>query len=533
MAPAWTHRRLVLAKACILLPAVAVMARDLSAPIQGNFYFRQAHVAANIEKYVAQGLSLKPATYNFDIPYSLFDFPAYELAVAGVCRLLGTDPLVTARLASIGLFVLSFLVVDRLLAGGSMGTVHTLLALLFFAWAPLNLFYFQTPLPDCLAISASLISLYAFLRWDEAGDRKWWLLMTASGVLSTLVKDPVYLPVSLGIVACLLARRGLRSLARPEVLLYGASIAGAVILFKLYSNSVNGTSGFLSDTEAREYLGPLVDRLDPGSWARILKVPTLQILNPLAVGLAVWGVVAYSRRSRSPHKPLFLGTLAGGVTTVLVFFNRYTWHNYYFMPLVFPMAFFAGAGAQSLCDLAAGLGDSHPVPARLLSHSPWLIVVFTLWRAAATLPALAWTPTDWIAANGKWIQEHSGARDFVVYLLDSEDGRDWNAVFLYFARRDGYNLTRPRVKRKVLANVYARYASGYQRFLIFCPEPLVWLAPRLESFGARLLEAGPRGRLYQIEGPAGPGGGGTSRFGDEQRAGAIEYTAPAGRLAQR
>jgi hypothetical protein len=171
MAPAWTNRRLALAKACILLPAVAIMATGLSAPIQGNFYFRQAHVAATIEKYVAHGLSLRPATYNFDIPYLLFDFP--ELAVAGVCRVFGTDPLVTARLLSIGLFILSFFVVDRLLAGGSTGTVHTLLASLFFAWAPLNLFYFQTPLPDCLAISASLISPYAFLRWDEAGDRKW------------------------------------------------------------------------------------------------------------------------------------------------------------------------------------------------------------------------------------------------------------------------------------------------------------------------------------------------------------------------
>lgn len=215
-----TRRRLILVKAAILLPAVLIMVCSIPAPIHGNFYFRQAHVAANIEKYLEQGLSLRPATYNRDVPYSLFDFPAYQLVVAELARLLGSDPLVTARVVSIGLFVSTFFLVDELLFLELAENVHTLLAVLFFTYAPLNFFYFQTPLVDCLAIFASLLSLYGFMRWDESksGRLKWWLVMTASGVLSTLVKNPVYLPVFTGIVACLLVRRGLRALMRPEAL---------------------------------------------------------------------------------------------------------------------------------------------------------------------------------------------------------------------------------------------------------------------------------------------------------------------------
>lgn len=41
---------------------------------------------ANIEKYLADGLSLHPESYDQDVPCSLFDFPACELVVASLVR---------------------------------------------------------------------------------------------------------------------------------------------------------------------------------------------------------------------------------------------------------------------------------------------------------------------------------------------------------------------------------------------------------------------------------------------------------------
>ena len=72
--------RASMAKAAVLLSAVAMMVKDLGAPIHGNFYFRQAHVAANIEYFVRNGLSLVPTTYNLDVPYAIFDFPAISFS---------------------------------------------------------------------------------------------------------------------------------------------------------------------------------------------------------------------------------------------------------------------------------------------------------------------------------------------------------------------------------------------------------------------------------------------------------------------
>ena len=56
-ARALTLRRLPVELA-ILASALLRMTGELGTPIHGNFYFRQAHVAANIELFLANGLSV-------------------------------------------------------------------------------------------------------------------------------------------------------------------------------------------------------------------------------------------------------------------------------------------------------------------------------------------------------------------------------------------------------------------------------------------------------------------------------------------
>jgi len=66
--------------------ALLAVASGLREPIGGSHVFRQSHVASNIEKFVERGLSLRPATYNENVPFSAFDLPLCQLAVASVCR---------------------------------------------------------------------------------------------------------------------------------------------------------------------------------------------------------------------------------------------------------------------------------------------------------------------------------------------------------------------------------------------------------------------------------------------------------------
>lgn len=491
--------------AVLLGLAPVLMSTALFEPVHGHFYFRQGHVMANIEKYVANGLSLQPSTYNRDIPYSLFDFPAYELLAASLSRRFARDPLIVSRLLSLLCFVGALLVIDRILVVTAQPRLQRFVVLFLFAFSPLCLFYFVSPLVDDLALVCSFVSVYAFLRWfDTSFALRWYWPMLVAGVLATLIKNPVYLPVATAIGVEGIVRSKARFLLRWDSLAFFAAIAAAVLAFKYYANHVNGIDVFLSPSETSDYFGPLADRLDPRSWRRIFEVERKEMLNPLTWPCALFGIVLFARPGVR-FKGLYLGLAGGGLLSLLVFFQRYTWHDYYQLPLEFPFAFFAAVGLTGLFEASRRLASRAPIfewPSMLLVPA---VLGATLFYGVAGFEELSSTPTDWIERNGDWIREKTAPTDFVVYVLDTEDRRDWNPVFLYFAKRDGYNLPRKRVGRRVLSRVQRRFGEDYARCLVFCPSGLTsTLEPRLVEAGALLYEAGPPGSLYLLTPPASP-----------------------------
>jgi hypothetical protein len=488
----------------VFVLALVPMSTALRKPVHGHFYFRQAHVMANIEKYLEDGLSLRPETYNKDVPYSLFDFPAYEILVASWVKLFGSDPLLVSRAFSLLCFAATFFLLDRLLAATGTPPATALMVVLLFAISPLCLFYFVTPLVDVLAIPLSVASLYAFVRYRAvaapASARGWFWMMTVAGALATLIKNPVYLPVFCAILLFGTLRSGLRFLLDRDTLGFGAAILAAVVLFKLYSNRVNGVGAFLSSSESIAYFGPLEDRLDPRSWKRILRVEQEEMLNSVTWVLAVVGLVLYALRSRSEYKGLYLGLIGGALAALLVFFSRYTWHDYYQLPMELPLAFCAAYGLQTVAEGSNRIASRRKWARRAFALLVPAVLALSVYDGLRGFREVASTPTDWIERNGDWIRGRTTPEDFVVYVLDTSDRRDWNPVFLYFAKRDGYNLSKKRVGPRVLSSIGNRFGPEYGRILIFCPVQLRQeLRPRLERSHASLVEVGPAGDLYQLE----------------------------------
>jgi hypothetical protein len=308
--------------------------------------------------------------------------------------------------------------------------------------------------------------------------------------LSAAIKSPVYLPVFVAILAHAASNR-LRRLPSAELLVYVIAIGATVYGFKSWSNAVNGIGSFFASHETVDYFGPAADRFDPRSWLRIGRVLFQDAANPLATILATAGIALWIARSGHRGRALFAGLAGGWAFTVLVFFNRFTWHNYYLLGAAFPMAFFAAYAFDRATD---GRARMRPVAALFL-------VGYTVFASSRALEALASTPTEWIRAEGEFIRDSTREDDFVVYLMESEDFEDWNPVFLYFAKRQGYNLTTRRFARRpeILAAIEERHHRGPGRFLFFCPAGVTArFEPILESLAARLLEAGPAGRLYEV-----------------------------------
>lgn len=494
------YRALLLAG---LLPALALMLWGLREPLHGEHVFRQAHVAGNIEKFVRQGLSLRPAAYNQDVPGALFDFPAYSWLVAAVCRTTGAPALPTARALNVLTLVLCLVTLEAIWRALRLPRVARLFGLLTCAWAPLDLFYLQVPLPDGLALLLSLLSVLAWLKLERAGGPgpggrrvAWLTTLLACALLATLIKNPVYLPFAVGLVCDRLARRGPRGLLTRELLLLGLALVVAVVGFKLYSNAVNRTPGFLPRAEAEAFFGTLHDRVRPRYWRALAEAFTSRLCPPAALGLVVAGLALALLRPRG-RASLRLGLLAGSLLTLALFFNRHREHSYYQLPFVPVLAGFAGAAPALALALARRSRGRWLTACTALASLA--LALFVAWQGAAGLGRMQrnWEPQ--VAERGAWICAHSDEGDFVVYVLGVRED-NWDPAPLYFARRDGHNLARTQVSHDRLAELHRQFAARYARFLIYCPPVAVpGLEERLARLGAQVLADGETGRLYRLE----------------------------------
>jgi hypothetical protein len=481
----------------ITLPAIVLMVSRAGEPLGGSHVFRQAHVTANIEKFVQQGLSLRPSTYEDNAPFAAFDFPLYQLAVAGACRLAATEPLRTARLASVLLLVVALVVLDRLLVVSGVRRWPRAAALALFAYAPLDLFYFQAPMVDGLAVLLALVSLQQYVAAQQEGGRpRALVVMLLAGFLSTLIKSPVYLPVFLAILWHRLRRDGLRGLARPETVALVAAAGLGVLCFKAYWMVVNGTSEILTPWERQAYFGTLAERLGATAWRPVLSDLLRLTTNPVIAALAVLGALHWARR-RGPVAPVFAGLLLGSGVTLLVFFDRYPPHNYYQLPFVFPLAFFGAQGLQSLRVLArAGRRSGRPllratralVPLAILATGAWS------WTGFKELAASSQT-TQATRSRGEWIHRHTRTGDYVIYILDGP-ADDWNPTFLYFAHRDGRTLSARETTPARLTALEARARERHGRVLVFTSRGRGQAA--LVSLGAEPVAAERHRALFRL-----------------------------------
>ena len=139
---------------------------------------------------------------------------------------------------------------------------------------------------------------------------------------------------------------------------------------------------------------------------------------------------------------MFSGLLLGCAVTVLVFFDRYPPHNYYQLPLVFPIAFFGAQGLQGLRVVArARRRGPRALRWAAVAVVPIAIVATALssWTGFHTL-ASSNRAVEVIRSRGEWIREQTRPEDYVIYIFDGSTD-DWNPAYLYFARRadiEGY-----------------------------------------------------------------------------------------------
>lgn len=158
----------------ILGMSAVIRFRHLGSEIGGSYDFRQAQTAWGVRS-LTRG-SLNPLDAEVPVlgpPWKLpFEFPLYQWLAAIVGRVLALNELTAARLAAIGFFLLTLLLL-HVLVRGILDSQHATLVTVTMSFGAFGLHYGSAILVDFSALAFSLAALIAAHRvlrqWSTLG----------------------------------------------------------------------------------------------------------------------------------------------------------------------------------------------------------------------------------------------------------------------------------------------------------------------------------------------------------------------------
>ncbi len=188
--------------------------------------WRQADTAAVARNYFEEGYDLFWPRVDWrgaTVGYVEMNFPLYPFIVAHLYRVAGGAHEWLGRLASalfsVATALLLYLLAQRLFADA----LTAVLAVFFFLFFPLSVYFGRVFMPEPLMLFLSVASLLCFDRWGASGRYGDLALAVVAAALCFLVKIPT-LYLGFALVALALERWGWRFLLRPVLWLYLALV---------------------------------------------------------------------------------------------------------------------------------------------------------------------------------------------------------------------------------------------------------------------------------------------------------------------
>jgi hypothetical protein len=429
-----TDRWFRCAAAAIAVAAAIACAVRIDGVVDGEHFFRQAHVAANVDHMVRDGLFTVPRAWNDDLFLRLYDFPLYQGLAAMLVHATGDGSALAAELVSLAcLAAACWLLVDVARRLG-LDRWSALAACAFVALSPLARFWFTAPLPDTLGLVLSLAVLSAWLRGGVP-------VAAAAALTAALVKPPVLLPVVLALLWHGAVARDATRRWRHTIVVAAAAAAGVIALQVLSACANRGVPGWPDRaTELAWYFGGRDERLSWSThWHVLVRIGKQAVTLP---GFALAVVAAFSTNVREPLRLVCSWSVAA-IASSLLFLHVNAVHSYYQLPCVPPLALAAGHGLVLVVRaVAAAVARPRPtmpaVRATLAAATAIALLVLTAWQSTKYLARLDATDTAPLRAAGAFVAAHTSPDDVVWFGTVAHDD---NPAYLFFAQRRGRNVT--------------------------------------------------------------------------------------------
>ena len=431
------------AVAAIIIAGTIIRVPSFFIPIwaeRPNFHpFRQTQTLTMVREIIRQGPDFSSPFPIFGPPWSVpFEFPIYQNIAGLVGIVSGLDDVMASRIVTIAFFQASGLVL-ALLARRLVGPLAALVALSIWELSQLTWTWSVAPTIEFTAVFFVLSALLLTVRttrgkWTPVG----FVGLTVLWAMAFLTKLPtalVWMPflIAVLVVTAGQPRRSMGSWAHALVPVALGGITG--LIFASYGERVKESSPFTlfltQENLTGWYYGTAEQRLDPSNWSRLLMHGN-GIAGIFVVVVIVSAILAV--RANRHERVVVAGSVVSIVGAVMIFFNLYFVHDYYFLaiaPLIALLVGIIGANTyRFVSNRASALAG--------LSALVFLVLVTGAlsWILSQGKPALSkFVAQEWRYGQSDEIAASTQPEDGVVVV-----GCSWSPEVLYFADRRGLML---------------------------------------------------------------------------------------------
>ncbi len=305
--------------------------------------FREAQTAISADSILHGGPILRYETPVLGPPWSVpFEFPLYQVLVAGLAKLSSTPIDQTGRFISLLFYYLSFFPLAAILSRLGLRHVQTVPTLALFAASPFYIFFSRWFLIESTALFFSLMYVDGMLRLARApeGSKRIPLYIaeaTLCGVLAGLVKVTTFAPFFvLGALLVLSRFWKDREAGRLHIGLVATvgvlCCALPVVLtaaWTKFADAVKGQNPMGAQLTSKALqawsFGTLAQRLHPRDYFRFVFAIDNMVGSVLFASLVLIAVPWLCLRSLPP----VLACMALYAGTIELFFNLHYVHQYY------------------------------------------------------------------------------------------------------------------------------------------------------------------------------------------------------------
>ena len=398
--------------------------------------FRQTQTLTMVREIIRNGPDFSSPLPIFGPAWSVpLEFPIYQnlAGLAGIVT--GFDDVMASRIVTLLFFQASGMAL-ALLARRLVGPVSALLTLAIWEMSQLTWVWAAAPTIEFTAVffvlAALLLTVHdsgkGFSSMVFAGLSALWMLAFLTKLPTALVWMPFLIAVLL--VTAGDPRTSLGAWVRALIPVGIGGISG--LAFSTYGETVKESSPFtlfLTRGNLTEwYYGTVEQRFDLGNWSQVFM--HANGIAGMFIAVIVASVIVAVRADRV-ERVLIAGSLLSVFAAVMIFFNLYFVHDYYFLAIAPLVAFLTGIiGARIYRTV-----DDESSSIRGVST----LVAFVLFMAASSWvlsqgkPALEkFVAQEWRYGQSTEIADSTQPDDGVVVL-----GCSWSPEVLYFADRRG------------------------------------------------------------------------------------------------